>query len=205
MSAPLVQTKLGDNDTLYYFIPHEFVSQRMVWREEACAKPAHAEQGLWRLVRDALTGLARDEAHLTDAEFVGAARIVGDLVLLASDNLVDLQTTHSSVRAANLARAKRFIRAHCTNPNLTLTDVALACRLSLRYLHNLFRDDGRTMREVLQGERLRRAYDLLERQDPRSTTVTSIALASGFSNSSHFATAFRRAYSIMPKELLHRR
>ena len=74
--------------------------------------------------------------------------------------------------------------------------------MSLGHLHHLFRDEGRTAWLFLKSERLERARQLLERPLRPDVTVTEISLACGFSNMSQFSTAFRRAFSISPRDLL---
>jgi AraC-like DNA-binding protein len=111
-------------------------------------------------------------------------------------------STESSIRAGNLSRAKRIIRRRLSDPDLTLSDIARECCLSLDYLHRLFRNDGRTMWEYLKSERLQRARELLDLGTLRRMTVTELALECGFSNMSYFSTAFKRAFGLCPREVL---
>ncbi|MFC4312057.1 helix-turn-helix transcriptional regulator [Steroidobacter flavus] len=140
---------------------------------------------------------------MTDEEFVQAAHPLADLVLLAFGGQADVMTSTTSVRTSNLARAKRLIRQHLADPDLRLEDIAHACGFSLSYLHKLFRDDGRTAREYVNEERLQKAHLLL--RSGRAISVTSVALECGFSNMSHFSTAFRAAFGISPRDVLGQR
>ena len=88
--------------------------------------------------------------------------------------------------------------------DLSLEDIASECGLSLRYLHDLFRDDGRTVREYLQGERLHAARRMLERAVAGAATVTDVCMACGFSSPSVFSTAFRKAFGISPRDVARR-
>jgi AraC-like DNA-binding protein len=91
-----------------------------------------------------------------------------------------------------------------SNPDLSPDDVARECGLSLRYLHDLFQDDGRTVREYLQSERLHAARRMLEQAVSGRTTVTDICMACGFSNPSVFSTSFRRAFGVPPRDVARR-
>lgn len=54
---------------------------------------------------------------------------------------------------------------------------------------------GKSIYASFQEERMRRAMDLL-----KSNNVTETAIALGYSNISHFSTAFRKQYGVLPKE-----
>jgi AraC-like DNA-binding protein len=204
IGEPFVQTKLGDNDTLYLLMPRAFVDQRVIRGEELCARAVSPQHGIRRLAIDTVTALQREVSRMNGAEFLCAARVASDLVLLALAGAADLMSQTRSIRASNLARAKRVIRARLAVADLRLSDIASECGLSLRYLHDLFRDDGRTVREYLQSERLLKARRMLEVSQARAATVTDICLACGFSNTSQFSTAFRRSFGISPRDVLRR-
>jgi AraC-like DNA-binding protein len=200
---PLIHSKFGNNDTIGFGIPRQFVDHRMMGVERTCLTPIGARQGLGRLVCEALLSLQENVAQMTDGEFVKAAHPLADLVLLAFKGQTDVTTSTSCVRTSNLARAKRLIRERLSDPDLRLEDIARACGFSLSYLHQLFRDDGRTAREYVNEERLQKAHVLLK--SGRAASVTSVALECGFSNMSHFSTAFRAAFGVSPRDVLSNR
>lgn len=204
-SEPTTHTKLGDNDTLIFLMPREFIDKRVLHIEDMLARPVTGNEGIRRLLLDTLLAFQRDSAAMDDEQFHGSANVIGELALLAFSGASAENSDVRTVRSCNLARAKRVIRRRLENPDLTLTDVARECGLSLRYLHDLFRDDGRTAREYLIGERLQHARQMLERSGGRATTVTEACMASGFSNPSHFSTAFRRAFGSSPRDILQRK
>lgn len=198
---PYLQTKLGDNDTLYLLMPRTFVDQRLIHGQDSCARLVSAGDGVARLAADTLAALQREASKMSTDEFRVATHAAGELVLLAVAGAADLMSDARSIRASNLARAKRVIRARLADADLSLSDIANECGLSLRYLHDLFRDDGRTVREYLQGQRLLSARRMLERVGGPAT-VTDVCLACGFSNPSQFSTAFRRAFGLSPRDVL---
>lgn len=198
LSEPFRQTKHGDNDTAYIFMPRDFVEQRLADSTNICGRAVGAQDGVQCLAHDALTALEREAPSMSQEEFATAMRLTGELFLLALAGAGDLMSGASSIRAASLARLKRVIRARLSDPDLTLEDVAGECGVSLRYLHDLFRDDGRTASEFLRCERLQRARRMLETSP--APTITEIGMMCGFSSPSQFATAFRRAYGISPRD-----
>lgn len=201
-SEPVQHTKFGDNDTLCFLMPRSFVDQRIVHTEEICVRPLVAGDPMGSLVKDTLVSLHQRAPQLDDEQFKATAALVGELVLLAMGGAADVLAGASSVRSANLARAKRIIRARLEDLELTIVDIAADCGFSVSYLHNLFKDDGRTVWEYVTEERLRRARAMLEFEGGAGTRVTDVALSCGYSNLSQFSTAFRRAFGVTPREVL---
>jgi AraC-like DNA-binding protein len=70
-----------------------------------------------------------------------------------------------SVRAARLQAIKCDIAANLANGSLTAAAIAARHRLTPPYLHKLFKGEGITFTQFIQGERLDRAYRML--RDPR--------------------------------------
>ncbi len=202
---PLTFRRMTDNECIAVAMPQRFVEERLVNVEDICCRRLPSQEGVQRLVFASIATLQEEAASMSEYDLQRAVNIVSELVVLALGNLADVRSSTSPVRAANLMRAKRIIRARCDNSDLTLQEVAVECGLSLRYLHDLFRDDGRTFREYIMYERLQRARRLLEVGSPLTTNVTDVCLSTGFSNLSHFSTAFRRAFSVSPVEVLRHR
>jgi AraC-like DNA-binding protein len=203
MEEPFVQRKCGDNDTVYFFMPHDFLDQRLVGIENLCARVFAVDTGVRRLVHDSVISLQQGAAGMSEMEFRGAARILGDLIVLALNASAGLETEHPSVRTSNLARAKRTIKARLNDSNLTIGDIAKQCGISVRYLHEIFRASGITVSEYLKQQRLLRARQMLESAG-YDTTVTDVCFDCGFSNASQFSTAFRREFQLSPRDVLRR-
>jgi AraC family transcriptional regulator, positive regulator of tynA and feaB len=201
-SDSVTHVKLGDNDTLCLLMPRAFVSQRLINVESHCARTISSHMGMGQLAYETLAAFQHNAAGLSDPEFRQASSVVGDLLLIAVRGDIAAGVSLSSARMANLARAKRVVRCLLSDLDLTVSRIADECGFSVGYLHNLFRDDGRTVWEFVKGERLQRARELLMAPGPNGNNVTEIALASGFSNMSHFSTAFKRAFGRSPREYL---
>lgn len=201
MEEPFTQRKMGDNDTIYFFMPHSFVDQRMIGSEDLCARAFSVDTGIRKLVHDSVVSLQAGAAGMSGEEFRGASRTLAELVLLALNSSADHMTDEPSVRTTTLARAKRVIRAHLGDAELTIAAVARQCGISLRYLHEVFRADGLTVSEYVKAQRLQKARRMLETASD-TTTVTDVCFRCGFSNPSQFSTAFRQAFSVSPRDVL---
>ena len=199
---PFLQVKPGNNDTICLLVAAEFFDQRALHMEDHCARVISGQSGMARLFCDTLLSFERESSQLSDQQFSSAIHKVSELALLAVTAPADHLVESLSVAATHLANAKRVIRRRLTDPTLGPEDVAQECRLSLRYLHKLFQRNGRSLMEYLLAERLQHARQMLENA-PARATVTDICFASGFSNASQFSTAFRRAFAVSPREVLH--
>lgn len=86
------------------------------------------------------------------------------------------------------------------NPSadLSLEVVAADAGFSPIYFHNLFKaSTGRTLREFVEEQRIKKAADLLISTDK---TLTEIAYDCGFSSQSYFSYAFKRKMNVTPRE-----
>lgn len=103
-------------------------------------------------------------------------------------------------RARQLQRAMKFIDAHLGDPELSPQFVASTLGVSVRHLHRLFKETGRSMGEWTMHQRLQRARCDLADERFRGNTVLDLALASGFKDGAHFSRVFRAAFGISPRE-----
>ena len=92
------------------------------------------------------------------------------------------------------------MRRHRDDADLGPEEVAAACGISVRYLHELLRDTNRTLGAWLRDQRLAAAHeDLSNPADHRS--IGAIAYAHGFSDQAQFSRAFRARYGLTPKDV----
>ncbi|TAA64004.1 helix-turn-helix domain-containing protein [Shinella sp. JR1-6] len=153
-------------------------------------------------------GLFTDMLHLLPARFDGMtqeARItVGrqlvDLLVLAikADDRV-LASGNSTVRGAHLARIEAYVRANLQDFRLDPERIARACGISTRYLHELFRDTGQTVRSWIRDQRLMACREALE--DPNNVeTAAEIAYRWGFGDQTQFSRVFKAEFGVPPGE-----
>ncbi|WP_454932287.1 helix-turn-helix domain-containing protein [Actinomyces oricola] len=106
--------------------------------------------------------------------------------------------TEASIRSSERMRAAlSFMREHFSEP-IDTADVAAAAAVSESSLRRAFRETLRTTPHAyLQEMRIDRASELLV--DPE-LSMTRIAAACGFADSSHFSHAFKKALGMTPSE-----
>lgn len=126
-----------------------------------------------------------------------------------AEQLVDLLCTHilggSPASTSQLAQvdaaARRYIRVHARDPELTGAQVAAALGWSLRQVQLAFSNAGTTPSEVIREERLLLARDRLRSPAYRHRSVADIAADLGFASASSFTKVFRRRFGSTPGQL----
>ena len=105
------------------------------------------------------------------------------------------------IAAARLRAIMTDICAHLSDGELSVVEVAQRQRVTPRYVHKLFENEGLTFSSFVMGQRLARAHRMLS--DPRlaDQNISAIAFAVGFGDLSYFNRAFRRCYGVTPGEV----
>jgi AraC family transcriptional regulator, positive regulator of tynA and feaB len=96
-------------------------------------------------------------------------------------------------------RIQKFIDDHLCDPGLAPAVIAAAADISVRHLHRLFANAGRTLGDCIRASRLERCRNDLANPHLRSKTITEIAFSWGFSDSAHFSRSFRQQFGICPR------
>ena len=97
-------------------------------------------------------------------------------------------------------RLKQVIKARLADPELKPAAVAAEAGISLRYANALLSPEGTSLERYIMARRLERCRRALD--DPMQThrMISEIAFSWGFSDLSHFARRFRKAFGISPSE-----
>lgn len=150
------------------------------------------------------------------------ARAIANALPLATSELQRLAVTHMhdliaatigatrdgraiaegrGIAAARLRSIMADISANLGNGDLSVAKVARRHRVTPRYIHKLFENEGFTFSTFVLGQRLSRAHRILS--DPRlaDRNISSVAFDVGFGDLSYFNRAFRRRYAATPTEI----
>jgi AraC-like DNA-binding protein len=125
---------------------------------------------------------------------------VADLVASALGPRKDTQSLieERGVRAARLRAVLEAIAKDAANSDLDPGCIAAGLGFSVRYLHRLLQDSGKTFSEHVLDRRIENALRLL--RDPRlvGRKISEIAMDCGFADLSHFNRSFRRRFGKTP-------
>jgi AraC-like DNA-binding protein len=165
-----------------------------------CSMQFDASSGSGGLFSDMLELIPRRIDGMSEELCAMVGRQLVDLLALAlKDDERTLISGGSAVREAHLARIESFARRHMGDPDLDPEKIARACRISTRYLHELFRDTDQTMGEWIRAQRLEASREALSEPSAKPT-IAEIAYQCGFSDQAQFSRAFKAQFGITPRE-----
>lgn len=105
------------------------------------------------------------------------------------------------IAAARLRAIMTDICSHLGDGDLSVAEVAQRQRVSPRYLHKLFENEGLTFSSFVLGQRLARAHRILRDPHLAARNISSVAYDVGFGDLSYFNRTFRRHYGATPGEI----
>jgi AraC-like DNA-binding protein len=182
-------------------VPHARVAPLLprasVWQ----GRPVSGTSPLGRVLGAHLAAVFGAVTEVDPALRAGLIDRTVDLIALAFSGAArDFGGSGTTVQAALVARAKRYIEQRLTDPNLGAARVAAALGGSERYLHRLFHTAGITVGSYIRQRRLERCHADLADPLHAGERITEIALRWGFNDMPHFSRVFRAAFGTSPSE-----
>ncbi len=155
-----------------------------------------------RLFGQYLVGLAEEYVHCTPQDVTRLGSTALDLLstVLAHHSHQDSAASGESGPHVLFLRICAFIVEHLRDPALGPEAVASAHRISLRYLHRVFQQNGTTPRAFIKQQRLDRCRKDLADPALDHLTIHTIAARWGYPQPDGFSRAFRTATGMSPSE-----
>lgn len=187
------------SDVMYFSIDRKLLAGRVPDLEKAF-RQKRPLSGPWRLLMNYGQMLTAPGMQLTGPQIEQCASHLQDLLVMALGVRTDAPMAEGSIKAARLQALKAHIGAHLSDPLLSADKLAAHFHISARYVRSLFFSEQTSLRDYLQFERLRRAYDLLKNSRDPGLRISAVAYAVGYSDLSWFNQSFKRRYGITPSE-----
>jgi AraC-like DNA-binding protein len=200
LTAPFHYRRDGDGLTNAFLVDVEQLGLPMELIRAGATRPTASP--LYDLVLRHVLGVDRGAEELAGtpaARMVsaGTSELVRALLVTAARDA----TRSTEVYAETLtARIEDHIHRHLADPELGPESIARAHHISVRHLHNLWRDRGVSVGRWILAERLEAARHELAIQTARPRTIAAVARHWGFTDRSHFSRRFRSAYGVTPQE-----
>lgn len=175
-------------------LPHQVLARSMRFTQLACARRIAAQTPLAMLANSLLHEIRRQQHwELYDSEATLDA-----LVALLKPALGGTQEESDS-HTRLFEKALAYIDTHLVEEDLCPERVARAVGASTRGLYRLFAKKGVGVSQYIRNRRLDLCAEAL--RNPRGETkLSSLGLEYGFSDSSHFFTAFKTRFGASPGE-----
>lgn len=184
--------------------PSEYLRELYPAIDSVCARRSIANSKFVSVVAQvALQGL---ETSMSDSpgRILHMERGLHELIYLMLDapNGVG-ESTAQSLSDLVFQDLMRFVAHNFHNPSMTPELGAKELRISVRYVHKIFKAHDTTFCNELLKVRLQHAQKLLcEKREGRSNmrTIAEISYACGFSSQSHFTMRYKDAFGHTPRE-----
>ncbi|MBO0654359.1 helix-turn-helix domain-containing protein [Streptomyces triculaminicus] len=165
-------------------------------------------EGVGRLFGQYLVGMAEEYVHCTPQDVTRLGGTALDLLsaVLAHHFERDAALPDMSAAPGEAGRNVMFLRIsafiveHLRDPALGPEAIASAHRISLRYLHRIFQENGTTPRAFIRQQRLDRCRGDLANPALAHLTIHTIAARWGYPQPDGFSRAFRTATGMSPSE-----
>lgn len=168
-----------------------------------CGMRFDATSGAGGLFTDMIGHIpARYEAISDGAREHIGQQLVDLLALSLTEDDRTLSAGSSSVRSAHLLRAETFIHANLSRRDLTPETIAEGCGISVRYLHEVFRDTNQTLGQWIRELRLEAAREDLAKPE-NSHSIAEICYRRGFGDQAQFSRLFKKRFNCTPRDWRH--
>jgi AraC-like DNA-binding protein len=184
-------------------VPRDMLNRCITGTEALTAISFGCDRPLAKLAHDFVYQLCHSADRITPDQATRLSEQAVDLVAMALAERLPAQPAASTHRAALLYRLKAHIRAHLSDPDLSLAETAAALGISPRYVNDLLSDEETSFQRHVLKERLSQCARDLASPMLAHRQVGEIAFAWGFNDLSHFGRVFREHYGAAPREWRH--
>lgn len=176
------------------------VQGRIRQPDRFCSLQFNAAEGVGGLFADMLHLIPhRFDAMTPETRSTVGLQLVDLLVLALRADERTLTSGSSSVRVAHLTRIETYVRRNLASSDLSPELIARGCGMSIRYLHELFRDTNQTVGSWVRDQRLEACREALA-DGANIGSVAEISYRWGFSDQAQFSRSFKAHFGVSPKD-----
>lgn len=185
-------------DHLVIVIPRSMLHGTEADLDDLVAKPMGIN-GFESVALQAMCSIYAELPLMNPRAREAAGETVAQLVRLALLESAGRQFPPSR-QVAMQERIRGYVLRHMDDPVLSLDRIAMALRCSKRMLHECFKGTGQTIGAYIQTQRVEACARDLRDPTMKRLSITDIAFARGFVNTSHFSRSFKEQIGLNPRE-----
>ncbi|WP_346827132.1 transcriptional regulator FeaR [Serratia inhibens] len=193
-SRPSSFTFQHDSRQISLLMPRSYIEQPLGVTDLPCARRIGAENSVVRLSRQLVLGCMQDpQTSAAESE-----AILNAVATLLRPALVDPDAA-SEAQPQRFARSLALIDTHIQSEQLCPEWIAGELGVSVRSLYRMFARQGLVVAQYIKNRRLDLCAQAL-RSAPGRKKLATIGYDWGFTDHSHFSTAFKARFGVSPSE-----
>ena len=153
------------------------------------------------LLREYILRLSNPTFDVTEAVAEVLSENLCALLGVVASNQASLAAPPPSERRLRLEALLAFMRRHTTDPELTPQQAATHLKISVRSVHKLMQETGRSFCAWLLDERINQCIRAIRDPMLRHKRISEIAWSCGFSDVSYFNGVFKSRVGVTPSEV----
>jgi AraC family transcriptional activator of tynA and feaB len=188
-------------DALWVRVPRYRIEGRLAQHNQLMAERINGSSGVGRLASIMLRTALSEAPHVAAIDANRITNSLLDLLGMSLSGHVERAPVISRTSNSTLRRIQQYVEQHLDDEGLSLTSIAEAHSVSVRYINKLFMREGVSAARWIRMRRLERCRRDLENPEKRNFSISEIAFSHGFGNISSFNRAFKTRFRVAPTAL----
>lgn len=185
------------------FVPCSIVERRIPNAADYCGKSFDGNIGFGALLRSYFQTIPTIYNEIKNDDALCLIEPIIEMFNGALNNQ-PLGSKTTSYKQKLLTRIQNYIIDNVTDPSLNPKKIADEFNFSLRYLHKIFSEAGKTVANFIRQQRLMNAKVDLDKPTTNNISITELAFRHGFNDPAHFSKIFRQEFNISPRKYRQR-
>ncbi len=153
------------------------------------------------LLREYIRRLANPQFEVSESTAEVLSENLCSLLGVVAANQAGIECAAATQRQLRLEALLAYLRRHACDPELTPQHAAAHLKISVRSVHTLMRETGRSLCAWLLDERIGQCIRAIQNPSQKHRRISEIAWSCGFSDVSHFNSVFKARVGMTPSEM----